>query len=86
MSDPTSGNLKIEAWLWYELLDDVVIEGSATCDLGKAQIRLYAGGGEETRFLRIAWGYIEGHALRSSVTNVSNPKSLLIKYSFDPDF
>ena len=84
--DDHVGTCEIDDWRWYELLDDVVIEGSATCDSGKAQIRLYSESGGETRFLGVTRGYIEGHALRASVSNVSDPKSLSIKYSIDPDF
>ena len=83
--DDHVGTCEIEDWRWYELLDDVVIEGSATCDSGKARIRLYGESGGETRFLGVATGYIEGHAIRTSVSNVANPKSLSIKYSIDPD-
>ena len=83
--DDHVGTCEIENWRWYELLDDVVIEGSATCDSGKAQIRLYGESGGETQFLGVARGYIEGHALRASVSKVSDPKSLSIKYSIDPD-
>ena len=83
--DDHIGTCEIEDWRWYELLDDVVIEGSATCDSGRAQIRLYGESGGETRFLGVARGYIKGHALRASVSNVAEPQSLSIKYSINPN-
>ena len=83
--DDHVGTCEIDDWRWYELLDDVVIEGSTTCDSGTAQIRLYGQNGGETQFLGIARAYIEGHAFRASVSNVANPESLSIKYSVDPD-
>lgn len=82
--DDHVGSCQIEDWRWYKLLDDVVIEGSTTCDSGKAQIRLYEESGGESRFLGIARAYIEGHALLGSVSDVTDPKSLSIKYSIEP--
>lgn len=82
--DDHVGACEIEAWRWYESLGDVVIEGSATCNTGSAQIRLYEESGDDLTFLGIAAGYIEGHALWASVSNVEKPQSLSIKYSIDP--
>ena len=83
--DDHVGACEIEDWRWYSTGGYLTIEGSTTCDSGFARIRLYEGDGEEQRFLGIAEGLVEGHALTAIATNMDRPQSLSIKYSIDPN-
>ena len=62
------------------MFGSLIIEGVATCDTGKATIRLYDG---ET-FLGITKGFIEGHAFSAIANDVTASAGLSIKYSIDP--
>ena len=84
--DDHLGTCEIEDWRWQNAMGMLSIEASTTCDSGLAQIRLYDNGGAEPRFLGIAQGFIQGHALTAFATDIDRPKSLSIKYSIDPDF
>ena len=84
--DDHVGTCEIEDWRWQTAMGMLTIEASTTCDSGLAQIRLYEDSGTEARFLGIAQGFIQGHALSAFATDIDRPKSLSIKYSIDPDF
>ena len=57
-----------------------MIKGSATCNSGMASIRLY----DRDKFLGVAQGVAEGHALDAVATNIPAHNSLSIKYSIRP--
>ena len=61
----------------------LTIEGSATCDSGLATIRLFEQAGDEQKFLGVANGIIEGHALQAIASEVEEPQNLVIRYSID---
>ena len=78
------GKCEIEAWRWYSPLPGMLtIEGSATCDSGIASIRLFERDGDEQRFLGVATGIIDGHALQAVATNIDEPQNLTIRISID---
>ena len=84
--DDHVGTCEIEDWRWQNAMGMLSIEGSTTCNSGLAHIRLYEASGDEPRFLGIAQGVVQGHALTAFSTDIDRPKSLSIKYSIDPDF
>ena len=84
--DDHIGTCEIEDWRWQNAMGMLSIEGSTTCDSGLAHIRLYDEGGDEPRFLGVAQGLIQGHALTAFATDIDKPQSLSIKYSIDSGF
>ena len=84
--DDHVGTCEIEDWRWQNAMGMLSIEASTTCDSGLAHIRLYDDGGTEQRFLGVAQGFIQGHALTAIATDIDKPQSLSIRYSIDPDF
>ena len=84
--DDHVGTCEIEDWRWQNTMGMLSIEASTTCNSGLAHIRLYDDGGAEPRFLGVAQGFIQGHALTALATDIDRPKSLSIRYSIDPDF
>ena len=78
--DDHVGKCKLEAWRANSAMSMLMIEGSATCNSGMATIRLYDG----EKFLGVAQGVVEGHALNAVATNIPAHKSLSIKYSIRP--
>ena len=79
--DDHMGKCTLEAWRANAApLGMLMIEGSATCDAGMATIRLYDG----KKFLGVAQGVVEGHALNAIATNIPAHQSLSIKYSIRP--
>ena len=84
--DDHVGTCEIEDWRWQNVMGMLSIEASTTCDTGMAHIRLYEDSGAEPRFLGVAQGFIQGHALTALATDIDKPQSLSIKYSIDPDF
>lgn len=84
--DDHIGTCEIEDWRWQNAMGMLSIESSTTCNSGLAHIRLYEDGGSESRFLGVAQGLIQGHAMTAFATDIDRPESLSIKYSIDPDF
>ena len=81
--DDHHGKCTLEAWRSSHIasMKTLKIEGSATCDEGLANIRLY----EEGKFLGVATGVIQGHVLEAFGDDVpKKPKALTIKYSIRP--
>lgn len=79
--DDHVGKCKLEAWRANSPgMGMVMIEGSATCDRGRAMIRLYDG----DKFLGVATGLVRGHALQAAATDISAYQTLVIKYSITP--
>lgn len=66
------------------MLTNLMIEGSATCDEGLVQIRLYDGEGEGAKYLGNARGIIQGHALSAVASDITEPNHLTIRYSIQP--
>lgn len=80
--DDHIGKCEIEAWRYTHtpMMRMLTIEGSATCNNGSANIRLFQDG----KFLGVAKGIIEGHALSAMAMAIyEKPKSLKIKYSIE---
>ena len=78
--DDHHGQCDIEVWTWHGTPPYLTIEGVATCDEGWAKIRLYDG----DKFIGIADGLIEGHALQAYHLNIpSTPENLVIRYSIE---
>ena len=79
---------EIEDWRWrYDATGRwLTIEGSTTCASGFAHIRLYERSGDGSRFLGVAQGLVEGHALTADAVDIDRPQSLSIKYSIDPGY
>ena len=83
-----SGNCEIEAWRYtYMSMGGLLtIEGSASCESGLANIRLF-GGPEGKEFLGVASGIVEGHALTAIAHGIhEKPETLTIKYSISEGF
>lgn len=78
--DDHHGKCTLEAWRAQSTAGLLTIDGSATCDKGRATIRLYDG----DKFLGVATGYIRGHALRALGTGIESYGNLKIKYSLQP--
>ncbi len=79
--DDHMGKCTLEAWRAnLAPMGMLMIEGSATCDAGMATLRLYDG----KKFLGVAQGVVEGHALNAVATNIPAYQSLSIKYSIRP--
>ena len=79
--DDHVGKCKLEAWRANSAgMGLVMIEGSATCDRGRATIRLYDG----DKFLGVATGLVRGHALQAAATDIAAYQALAIKYSITP--
>ncbi len=78
--DDHVGKCDLEAWRASASSMGVSIDGSATCDKGSATIRLYDG----DKFLGVANGFIEGHALQAVAMDVPTYANLKIKYSIRP--
>ncbi|MCY4240199.1 MAG: hypothetical protein OXD36_00470 [Rhodobacter sp.] len=78
--DDHHGTCEIEAWRFQNTMGVLTIEGSATCNSGRAMIRLYDG---ET-YLGNAIGFVEGHALSAVATGIEASDNLSIKYSIEP--
>lgn len=78
--DDHVGKCTLEAWRANAAMGMLMIEGSATCDAGIATIRLYDG----KKFLGVAQGVVEGHALNAMATNIAAHQSLSIKFSIRP--
>ena len=66
------------------MLSNLMLEGSATCDEGMVQIRLYDGEGDEAKYLGNAHGVIQGHALSAMASDIKKPNHLTIRYSIRP--
>ena len=81
--DDHVGTCEIEDWRWQNAMGMLSIEGSTTCDSGFVHIRLYEESGDESQFLGVAQGLIEGHALTAFATDIDRPQSLSIEYSID---
>ena len=82
--DDHVGKCEIEAWRYIQSTSMLTIEGSATCDEGRAYIRLYDGTGPDQKFLGIAEGPVENHALSAWAREVDEFEDLAIKYSIEP--
>ena len=79
--DDHVGKCKLEAWRANKAGSSMLmIDGSATCDKGSATIRLYDG----DKFLGVATGFVEGHALQAVATGIPAYQALGIKYSITP--
>lgn len=81
--DDHHGKCTLDAWRSSHIasLSAVKIEGSATCNEGRVNIRLF----DEGKFLGVADGYIEGHVLQVYADDMpTKPKALTIKYSIEP--
>ena len=78
--DDHHGKCTLEAWRAQSTGDILSIDGSVTCNKGRATIRLYDG----DKFLGVATGYIRGHALRALATGIESYDNLKIKYSLAP--
>ena len=84
--DDHVGECEIEDWRLSNLLGDTaVLEGVATCDEGKAIIRLYDGAEEDRKFIGTDTAYIEGHAFKTLMLGIGKLKSPSIKYSIKPN-
>ena len=81
--DDHIGKCKLEAWRMLPLVGDyLTIDGSATCEEGFMNIRLYDG----EKFIGTADGVIEGHAAKAIATGIlAKPRDLVIKYSIRPE-
>ena len=79
--DDHQGACEIEAWRYQITSGILMIDGSATCDSGTANIRLYDG----ESYLGNAQGFVQGHALTAMATGIANPDRLQIKYSIQPE-
>ena len=77
--DDHNGECEIEAWISRTTMDFLIIEGSATCNSGIVNIRLYDG----DTYLGNALGYVEGHALNATATGIDEPDDLQIRYSIE---
>ena len=77
--DDHVGKCKLEAWRALSPVSGLLpIDGSATCDKGFINIRLYDG----EKFIGTADGVIEGHVAQAFAQGISaKPKDLVIKYS-----
>ena len=83
--DDHVGKCEIEAWRWYSPLPGMLtIEGSASCDSGLANIRLFEQDGDEQKFLGVATGIIDGHVLQAIANEIDEPQNLAIRVSIDP--
>ncbi|MCY3794811.1 MAG: hypothetical protein OXG51_10620 [Gammaproteobacteria bacterium] len=85
--DDHVGKCKIEAWRYTHTpaIRLLTIEGSASCNEGTVNMRLYVGDGEKKKFLGTADGIIEGHALKAVAYAIyEKPKTLSIRYSIKP--
>ena len=79
--DDHHGACEIEDWIWHQTASFLTIEGVATCNEGRATIRMYDG----EKFIGIVDGLIEGHGLQAIHLNIpAKPNNLVIKYSIDP--
>ena len=78
--DDHVGKCELEAWRAQNESGIFMLDGSATCDEGRATVRLYDG----DKFLGVATGFIRGHALQAMTTNIPPYKTLAIKYSIRP--
>lgn len=84
-SDP-SAQCRIEDWRWYmDVGEMLMIQGTSNCESGWMVFRVYEGAGEEKKFLGIAKGSLEGYAFDALIDRAGNPKSILIRYTIDPE-
>ena len=83
--DDHVGECKLDGWQarHSETMGVVFFDASSTCDKGRAIVRLYDG----AKFLGVASGRIEGHALETlaRVAKGSDIEDLKIKYSINPN-
>ena len=77
--DDHVGKCNLEAWRALAPVRGLMpIDGSATCDKGFINIRLYDG----KKFIGTADGVIEGHVAQAFARGISaKPTNLVIKYS-----
>lgn len=79
--DDHVGKCELEAWRANSAaMGMVMIDGSATCNNGTATIRLYDG----DKFLGVADGFVEAHALQAVASGIPAYSDLKIKYSIRP--
>ena len=81
--DDHVGKCELEAWrsAYTPMVKLLVIEGSATCNEGSINTRLYDG----EKFIGTADGIIQGHAAYAAAHNIqARPTALTIKYSIQP--
>ena len=77
------GKCELEAWrsTYTPMIKMLTIEGSATCNEGSINTRLYDG----EKFIGTADGIVEGHAAHASAYDIqARPAALTIKYSIQP--
>lgn len=80
--DDHVGKCELEAWRAQPTAMGLLsIDGSATCDKGHATIRMYDG----DKFLGVATGLVQGHALQAVAVEVPAYTDLKIKYSITPE-
>jgi len=79
--DDHHGVCKLDAWRasYEKSMSTLFFEASATCDSGRATIRLYDG----DKFLGVLSRSIRGHALQGTA-RIDAFSDLKIKYSIDP--
>ena len=84
--DDHVGTCQIDDWRSYQQLNYLNIEGVATCDSGKVNLRIYDGDGDNARFIATTYAYIEGHSFHAIATNIEEPLSnITLRYSVEPD-
>ncbi len=84
--DDHDGECEIEDWRPVDMFGSLQIEGVATCDSGLISIRLYDEASGESKYLGNAAGFIQGHTFSAIATDISEPESLMIRYSIDPSY
>ena len=75
--DDHHGKCTLEGWRAQNESGIFMLDGSVSCDEGRATVRLYDG----DKFLGVATGFVRGHALQAMATNIPTYKLLVIKYS-----
>lgn len=72
--DDHHGECTIEDWRWNSVpgTDFVMLDGVATCDKGKAALRLYEG--EGGKFLGSDTAYIEQHIFQAMVQGIQTSR------------
>ena len=79
--DDHFGQCEIEAWRTVFTSGILAIEGSATCNSGGVQVRLY----DDDQFIGVASGIVDGHVVRAFAHDIAQrPQTLSIKYSIEP--
>ena len=80
-------NCEIEDWKYTHtpIINMLQIDGATTCAEGKIRMRVYAGEGDDRKFIGVASPYIRGNIFQAVLYQIAEPSGLSIRYIIEPE-